>query len=388
MNDHGSTIALIVAAGSGSRVGGGTPKQYRSWAGKPVLAHSLAAFTAHPAIDGVRVVIGAGQEAFYAAASAGFELAVAVTGGDTRQQSVRAGLEAIAVDGACRRVLIHDAARPGLPAAVIDRLLDALDRDEGAVPVLAMVDSLAAGGDALGDPVDRTAVVRVQTPQAFRFPAILAAHRSWPDQSVATDDAQVARRAGVSVAMVAGDERLAKLTFEEDFAMTGSAATATSVRTGMGFDVHGFGDGDTVWLGGVAVPHGAGLVGHSDADVLLHAICDALLGAIGEGDIGTHFPPSDPQWRGAPSALFVAHVRDLVARRGGVIDHVDATIICEAPKVGPHRAAIRASIAGMLRLAESRISVKATTTERLGFTGRGEGIAAQAIATVRLPEDS
>ena len=203
----------------------------------------------------------------------------------------------------------------------------------------------------------------------------------------ATDDAQVARNAGVAVAMVAGDERLAKLTFEEDFAMAGAAPTATSVRTGMGFDVHRFGEGEKVWLGGVAVPHDAGLVGHSDADVLLHAICDAILGAIGDGDIGSHFPPSDPQWRGAASALFVEHVRDLVAARGGVIDHVDATIICESPKVGPHRAVIRSSIAGMLRLAETRISVKATTTERLGFTGRGEGIAAQAIATIRLPEE-
>jgi 2-C-methyl-D-erythritol 4-phosphate cytidylyltransferase/2-C-methyl-D-erythritol 2,4-cyclodiphosphate synthase len=386
MTDSGSTIALIVAAGSGSRVGGAVPKQYRIWAGRPMLAHSLAAFAAHSAVDAVRVVIGAGQEDLYAEAAAGFDLAPPVIGGATRQQSVRAGLEAIDAEGGCRRMLIHDAARPGLPAAVIDRLLDALDDDEGAVPVLPMVDSLAAGGSALGDPVDRTAVVRVQTPQAFRFPAILAAHRSWAEAIAATDDAQVARMAGIAVAMVAGDERLAKLTFEEDFAMTDSAATATSVRTGMGFDVHGFGEGDKVWLGGIAVPHGAGLIGHSDADVLLHAICDAILGAIGDGDIGTHFPPSDPQWRGAPSALFVEHVRDLVAQRGGLIDHVDATIICEAPKVGPHRAAIRASIAAMLHLAEGRISVKATTTERLGFTGRGEGIAAQAIATVRLPE--
>jgi len=387
MNEHGSTIALIVAAGSGSRAGGRVPKQYRSWGGKPVLAHSLAAFATHPGVDAIRVVIGAGQDELYAETSADFALSPPVTGGDTRQQSVHAGLEAIAADGGCRRVLIHDAARPGLPPAVIDRLLDALDQDEGVVPVLPMVDSLAAGGSALGDPVDRTAVVRVQTPQAFRFPAILAAHRSWAEAAAATDDAQVARKAGITVAMVAGDERLAKLTFEEDFAMT-DRATPSSVRTGMGFDVHGFGAGDKVWLGGVAVAHGAGLVGHSDADVLLHAICDALLGAIGEGDIGSHFPPSDPQWRGAPSALFVEHVRDLVSARGGVIDHVDATIICEAPKVGPHRAAIRSSIAGMLRLAEGRVSVKATTTERLGFTGRGEGIAVQAIATVRLPEDS
>lgn len=387
MSEHGTTIALIVAAGSGSRAGGDVPKQYRSWGGKPVLAHSLAAFATHPRVDAIRVVIGAEQDELYATTSADFELCPPVMGGDTRQQSVHAGLEAIAADGGCRRVLIHDAARPGLPAAVIDRLLDALDQDEGVVPVLPMVDSLAAGGSALGDPVDRTAVVRVQTPQAFRFPAILAAHRSWAEAGAATDDAQVARKAGITVAMVAGDERLAKLTFEEDFAMTGRA-TPSSVRTGMGFDVHGFGAGDQVWLGGIAIPHGAGLVGHSDADVLLHAICDALLGAIGEGDIGSHFPPSDPQWRGAPSALFVEHVRGLVSARGGMIDHVDATIICEAPKVGLHRAAIRSSIAGLLRLAEGRVSIKATTTERLGFTGRGEGIAVQAIATVRLPEDS
>jgi 2-C-methyl-D-erythritol 4-phosphate cytidylyltransferase/2-C-methyl-D-erythritol 2,4-cyclodiphosphate synthase len=388
MNGNGSMVALIVAAGSGSRAGGEVPKQYRPLANRPVLSHSLAAFAAHPGIDHIRVVIGDGQEALYGEAATGFALAPAVTGGATRQQSVRAGLEAIAADGGCEGVLIHDAARPHLPAAVIDRLLHALDRHDGAVPVLPAVDSLAQGGELLGDAVDRATVVRVQTPQAFRFPAILAAHRSWADDAAATDDAQVARRAGLSVATVAGDERLAKLTYAEDFAMNGTPAKATSVRTGLGFDVHGFGAGDRVWLGGVAVPHSAGLVGHSDADVLLHAICDALLGAIGEGDIGTHFPPSDPQWRGAPSALFVEHVRDLVAGRGGVIDHVDATIICETPKVGPHRAAIRASIAALLRLAETRISVKATTTERLGFTGRGEGIAAQAIATIRLPEDS
>lgn len=386
--NQGSTVALIVAAGSGVRAGGDMPKQYRLLAGRPVLAHSVAAFAAHPSVDRICVVIGEGQAPLYERATAGFDLPPPVTGGETRQQSVRAGLEAVAALGGCRRVLIHDAARPHLPAAVIDRLLDALDRHDGAVPVLQPVDSLARGGALLGEPVDRTAVVRVQTPQAFRFPAILAAHRDWTDEADATDDGQVARRGGLEVATVTGDERLAKLTYAEDFTMNGRSAMATSVRTGIGFDVHGFGAGDKVWLGGVAVPHGAGLLGHSDADVLLHAICDALLGAIGDGDIGTHFPPSDLQWRGAPSALFVAHVRDLVAARGGVIDHVDATVICEAPRVGPHRAAIRASVAALLQLAEARVSVKATTTERLGFTGRGEGIAAQAIATVRLPEES
>ena len=384
---EGSTIALIVAAGSGSRAGGDLPKQYRRLAGRPVLAHSIAALAAHPSVDRIRIVIGAGQQALYEEATAGFDLAPAVIGGATRQQSVRAGLDAIAADGGCERVLIHDAARPHLPAAVIDRLLDALDRHDGAVPVLQPVDSLAQGGALLGDAVDRAAVVRVQTPQAFLFSAILAAHRNWAGEASASDDAQVARRYRLEVATVAGDERLTKLTYAEDFTMSGSPAMATSVRTGLGFDVHAFGAGDRVWLGGIALPHSAGLVGHSDADVLLHAICDALLGAIGEGDIGTHFPPSDRQWRGAPSSLFVEHVRDLVGRRGGVIEHVDATVICEAPKVGPHRAAIRTSIAALLRLAEARISVKATTTERLGFTGRGEGIAAQAVATVRLPED-
>jgi 2-C-methyl-D-erythritol 4-phosphate cytidylyltransferase/2-C-methyl-D-erythritol 2,4-cyclodiphosphate synthase len=283
-------------------------------------------------------------------------------------------------------VLIHDAARAFLPAAVIDRLLDALETNDGAVPVLPVVDTLARAAGALGETVPREGLVRVQTPQAFRFEAILSAHRAWTGS--ATDDAQVARAAGISVATVEGDPMLEKLTFEADFARWEERLRARMVsRTGMGFDVHAFEPGDGVWMGGILIPHGRGLKGHSDADVVLHAVTDALLGAIGEGDIGQHFPPSDPQWRGAASSRFVEHARGLIEARGGRIDHVDATVICEAPKIGPHRDAMRARLAELLGLPLPRVSIKATTSERLGFTGRGEGIAAQAIATVSLPED-
>jgi 2-C-methyl-D-erythritol 4-phosphate cytidylyltransferase/2-C-methyl-D-erythritol 2,4-cyclodiphosphate synthase len=253
--------------------------------------------------------------------------------------------------------------------------------------VLSVVDSLARAEHALGDPVPRENVVRVQTPQAFRFDAILAAHRSWQGAAEATDDAQVARAAGLEVMVVAGDPALAKVTHEADFAEAERALGGTLVsRTGFGFDVHAFVPGTAVRLGGIDIPHDRSLKGHSDADVVLHAVTDALLGAIGEGDIGDHFPPSDPQWRGAPSALFVEHARSLVERKGGTIDHVDVTLICEAPRIGPHRAAMRANLAALLRRPEASISIKATTTERLGFTGRGEGIAAHALATLRLPE--
>jgi 2-C-methyl-D-erythritol 4-phosphate cytidylyltransferase/2-C-methyl-D-erythritol 2,4-cyclodiphosphate synthase len=253
--------------------------------------------------------------------------------------------------------------------------------------VRPVVDTLARADAALGDPVGRDGLVRVQTPQAFRFEAILAAHRRWRG-GLATDDAQVARAAGLRVAAVAGDEALEKLTHESDFARAEARlARAMTSRTGLGFDVHAFAAGEELWLGGIRIPHERGLKGHSDADVLLHAITDALLGAIGAGDIGDHFPPSDKQWRGAASSLFVAHARGLIEARGGLIDHVDATLICEAPRLSPHREAMRASVAALLRLPLARVSIKATTTERLGFTGRGEGMAAQAIATVRLPEE-
>jgi 2-C-methyl-D-erythritol 4-phosphate cytidylyltransferase/2-C-methyl-D-erythritol 2,4-cyclodiphosphate synthase len=378
-----TTAALIVAAGSGSRAGSGLPKQFRDIAGKPVLRHAYDALAGHPAIGEVRIVIGAGQEEAFQEAMAGADPVDPVTGGAERSISVVRGLAAVAAD----RVLIHDAARPFCPPAVIDRLLGALDGHRGAVPVLPVADTLARGAATLGEAIDRTDAVRVQTPQAFETAAIRGAYAAWRGGGP-TDDSTVARAAEIEVALVAGDEALAKLTWESDFdeAERRLAARLTS-RIGMGFDVHAFSPGDGLWLGGIRIPHERSLSGHSDADVVLHAVTDALLGAIGEGDIGDHFPPSDPQWLGAASARFVGHARSLIEERGGRIDHVDVTLICEAPRIGPHRAAMRARIAGLLGLAEGRVSVKATTTERLGFTGRGEGIAAQAVATVRLPED-
>jgi 2-C-methyl-D-erythritol 4-phosphate cytidylyltransferase/2-C-methyl-D-erythritol 2,4-cyclodiphosphate synthase len=379
-------VALLVAAGSGSRAGGGLPKQYRRLAGKPLLVHAIEGLE-RAGIGDVRIVIGAGQEALYREAIGGRALPSPVAGGRERQDSVRNGLEAIAAEGGAGLVFIHDAARPFLPAAVVGRLRDGLAEADGAVPVLPVVDTLARAGAALGDPVGREGLVRVQTPQAFRFDAILAAHSRWSGPP-ASDDAQVARAAGLRVAAVAGDEALEKLTHESDFARAEArlGGLMTS-RTGMGFDVHAFAPGEALWLGGIRIPHERGLKGHSDADVLLHAVTDALLGAIGAGDIGDHFPPGDPQWRGAASSLFVERARALIEALGGRIDHVDVTLICEAPRIGPHREAIRASVAALLRLPPARVSVKATTTERLGFTGRGEGMAAQAVATVRLPEE-
>jgi 2-C-methyl-D-erythritol 4-phosphate cytidylyltransferase/2-C-methyl-D-erythritol 2,4-cyclodiphosphate synthase len=386
MAEAGKMVALVVAAGTGSRAGGALPKQYRRIGGKSVLAHAVDHLRRAGAGE-VRVVIGAGQEALYREAMGDRPLPSLVLGGAERQESVRNGLEAIEAEGGAGRVLIHDAARPFVPAALIARLAQALHTHEAAVPVLPVVDTLARADARLGETVDRGGLVRVQTPQAFRFDAILAAHRAWTGPP-ATDDAQIARAAGLDVAMVAGDAALEKLTHEEDFARAEQRLAAALVsRTGFGFDVHAFGTGDALWLGGIRIPHPRGLKGHSDADVLLHAITDALLGAIGEGDIGVHFPPSDPQWRGAPSSLFVEHARALVEGRGGRIDHVDATLICEAPRLGPHRDAIRTRIAALLRVPPYRVSIKATTTEKLGFTGRGEGIAAQAVATIRLPED-
>ncbi len=388
MSPDGKTIALVVAAGTGSRAGTGAPKQYRRIGGKALLAHALDHLR-HPLIDEVRVVIGGGQEDPYRTALRDQQIPPWTPGGETRQESVRSGLEAIFAAGGAGAVLIHDAARPFLPAAVIDRLLKALEESDGAVPVLPVVDSLAHSGLSLGDPVERSSLVRVQTPQAFRFGPILEAHRSWAGASPATDDAQVARAAGLSVATVEGNQMLEKLTFAEDFERAEQRLGGGLVsRTAMGFDVHAFAVGETLWLGGVLIPHNRGLSGHSDADVALHALTDALLGTIGAGDIGQHFPPSDPQWRGAASSRFLEHAQALIEERGGRIDHVDLTIICEAPKIGPYREAIRERIAALLRLPADQVSVKATTTERLGFAGRGEGIAAQAVATVRLPEQS
>jgi 2-C-methyl-D-erythritol 4-phosphate cytidylyltransferase/2-C-methyl-D-erythritol 2,4-cyclodiphosphate synthase len=393
MNAQGRTVVLVVAAGAGNRAGGALPKQYAPLAGEAVLAHAVDHLR-HPEIDELQLVIAPGQEELCRRALGNRALPAPVVGGATRQQSVRNGLEALAARGGVARVLIHDAARPFVPAAVVDRLLAALEQNEGAVPVLPVADSLAlADGPpeadlVLGDAVPRDRLVRVQTPQAFRFPAILSAHLGWAGAADATDDAQVARAAGLRVATVAGDDALDKLTFPQDFerAERRMAAAMTSC-TGLGFDVHAFTAGDHLWLGGERIAHERGLAGHSDADVVLHAVTDALLGACGAGDIGDHFPPSDPRWRGAASSGFVDHAAALITARGGRIDHVDVTIICEAPRIGPHKEAIRANIARLLQLPPARVSIKATTTERLGFTGRGEGIAAQAIATVRLPEE-
>jgi 2-C-methyl-D-erythritol 4-phosphate cytidylyltransferase/2-C-methyl-D-erythritol 2,4-cyclodiphosphate synthase len=380
---HHRTTALIVAAGQGSRVGAATPKQYLPIAGRTVLAHAIDALAGHPGIDAVRVVIGAGQEDSYAQAIGDRSLLAPAIGGATRRESVANGLAGL--DG--ERVLIHDAARPFLPAHVIDRLLEALNRAPGAVPVLPVADTLAEGGPTLGVVVPRERLARVQTPQAFRLDAIRAAHAAWDPAHEATDDAQILRAAGMDVLTVEGSPLLDKLTVPSDFeAAERRLAPALISRTALGFDVHAFAEGDGVWLGGVFIPHKRALAGHSDADVALHALTDALFGTIGDGDIGSHFPPSDPQWRGAASHLFLAHARDKVLQAGGRIDFVDVTIICEEPKVGPHRTAIRTSIANILKIAESQVSVKATTTEQLGFTGRREGIAAQAAATIRLPE--
>jgi 2-C-methyl-D-erythritol 4-phosphate cytidylyltransferase/2-C-methyl-D-erythritol 2,4-cyclodiphosphate synthase len=371
------TVALIVAAGQGTRIGG-LPKQFRPLAGRAVISHSYQALAAHAGIDDIVVVIGPGQEAALANALGDVRF---VIGGETRRDSVLNGLAALAADPPAR-VLIHDAARPFVPAAVIDRLLAALDEHHGAIPGLAVADTLVR---ADGATVDRAELFRVQTPQAFRFETLLAAHRRWPDGVPATDDAQIVREAGNRVALVEGDTMLDKLTYPADFAAAEARLAGGRTRCATGYDVHRLAEGEELWLGGVLIPHDKGLSGHSDADVALHAITDALLGTIGAGDIGTHFPPSDPQWRGAASDRFLAHAAGLITGHGGTIDFVDLTIICEAPKIGPHRAAMRDRIAEILALDPDQVSIKATTSERLGFTGRGEGIAAQAIATVRLP---
>ena len=375
-----TTTALIVAAGKGERLGGGIPKQFLSIGGKPVLRWAVEALIRHPAVQFVRVVIGGGQEDAAASALAGLDVGALITGGAERADSVRAGLAAIASDA----VLVHDAARPFCPAGVVDRLLVPLEFYEGAAPVLPVGDTLARIGEDLGEPVDRTGLVRVQTPQAFRVDALRSAYDRWTGDSP-TDETTVARAAGMRVAMVEGDPVLEKITTPSDFARAEQwLAGRLTPRTGMGFDVHALAGNGPVMLGGVAVPHSRGLAGHSDADVVLHAITDALLGAGGLGDIGEHFPPSDPQWKGASSDRFLAHAVDLLWAQGAILDHVDCTIIAEEPKVGPYRAAMRARIAEIAGLGLDQVSIKATTTEGLGFTGRREGIAAQAVASIRL----
>ncbi len=376
----------MVAAGRGRRFGDEIPKQYVPLAGRPLLFHGVAALARHPRIDRVRVVIGDGDRPLYDRALAGLDLLEPVTGGESRQDSVRLGLEsleALAPD----RVLIHDAARPALDAALVDRVLDALDDAPGAIPALPVTDSLKrvdADGRIEGA-VERAGLWRAQTPQGFRFAEILAAHRRAAGLSL-TDDAAVAEAAGLAVAVVPGSAANIKVTAPEDRPRAERLmGLARETRVGQGFDVHAFGPGDRVTLCGVEIPHDRGLVGVSDADVGLHALVDAVLGALGAGDIGDHFPPSDPAWKGADSFVFAAAARDLVAAAGGAIAHLDVTLVCERPRIGPHRAAMVARVAEAFAVAPARVSVKATTTERLGFTGRGEGIAAFATATLALP---
>jgi len=378
--------AIVLAAGSGSRSGGSIPKQYRMLGGRTVLAHSVAAFLAHPRVDAVLLVVSADGEAdARAALGAVADNVRFTTGGSTRRDSVGNALVALAKEpNPSWHVLIHDSARPGLKAGVIDRLIDALDAGAtAAMPVLPVVDTLI---NEAGDVVDRAALRRVQTPQAFDFQALRTAHDAWTAADEPTDDAQMVRALGHDVVLVEGDARLEKITLPGDHErMERLLSDSLISRTGMGFDVHRLEQGEALWLGGLLIPHSHGLSGHSDADVAIHALVDSILGALAEGDIGSHFPPSDPQWRGASSDKFLAFAAERVAARGGTIDHVDLTIICEAPKIGPHRDAMRARLAEIMGIAVDQVSVKATTTERLGLTGRGEGIAAQAVATIRLP---
>ena len=368
--------AVIVAAGKGLRAGGTMPKQFADWRGKPLVRHSAEAF----ARLGARpIVVAVPADALVQAQQvlSGIDSVQIVSGGPSRRESVARALEALAPAGPAM-VLIHDAARPDLPRSVVERLLDALATQPGAIPVLPVVDSIAvAAGGLMASAARREELRRVQTPQAFRYADILAAHRAWNGAADAGDDAQVARAAGLPVAMVEGDERLRKLTFAEDFRTGGGM-----IRTGTGFDVHRLAEGEELWLCGVRIEHDRGLAGHSDADVGLHAVVDAILGACALGDIGEHFPPSDPRWKDAASGRFVAHAVALAADAGYAIGNVDLTVICEAPKIGPHREAMRTKLAALLGVDPGQVSIKATTTERLGFTGRGEGIAAQAAATL------
>lgn len=381
-------VALVVAAGRGERFGGETPKQYMGLGGEPLLRRTLKAFLDHPAVDAVCPVIHPGDRELFDISAAGLELLEPVAGGATRQESVLLGLESLA-GMPPYAVLIHDAARPLVDEGLISRALSALDDVPAAVPAIPVSDTLkrADAGAAplrlVAGTVDRAGLWRAQTPQAFRFTDILAAHRRLADENL-TDDAAVAEMAGLAVALVAGSENNLKVTTVDDLDRARRLLGGGEIRTGIGYDVHRFGPGDHVMLCGVAVPFSAGLIGHSDADVGLHALTDALLGAIGAGDIGSHFPPTDPRWRDAPSATFLRHAGDLVRARQGTILNLDVTVICEKPRITPHRAAMIERIADILELTADRVSVKGTTTEGLGFTGRGEGIAAQGVATLRF----
>lgn len=392
-----SVAALIVAAGRGSRAAGeaSRPKQYCPIGGVPMLARSIGAFAAHPGVDDILVVIHPDDASLYEAASRPFakRLRKPVPGGARRQDSVRAGLEALAPE-APSSVLIHDAARPFVDAGLISRVIESLESHEAVLPCLPVRDTLkwVAQGYVIGT-AERDQLFRAQTPQGFKFDAILAAHReaAKEPQRAFTDDAAVAEWFGLDIALVEGSEENRKLTTAEDLKLADAvlqsahARETGTIRVATGYDVHGFGPGDAVILCGVSIPHAKKLVGHSDADVGLHALTDALLGTIADGDIGVHFPPSDARWRGVASEVFLKHAAAKIKERGGTIGHVDVTLLCESPRIGPYREAMRARVAEMLGLDVSQVSIKATTNEGLGFIGRGEGIAAMATATVSLP---
>ncbi|WP_333714107.1 bifunctional 2-C-methyl-D-erythritol 4-phosphate cytidylyltransferase/2-C-methyl-D-erythritol 2,4-cyclodiphosphate synthase [Yoonia sp.] len=373
-----TTTAIIVAAGRGTRAGGDLPKQWQALRGKPVAAHAMARLAAHPHVDALVLVLH--PDDLDSDLWPRVPAAIVATGGETRAASVRNGLAAVPTG--TTRVLIHDAARPLLSQAIIDRVLAALDHAPGAAPAVAVTDTLWHGdGGAVTGIADRTRLFRAQTPQGFHLGPLLAAHAAARGDE--TDDVAVARAAGLDVAIVAGEEDNIKITTPEDFARAEKLmGDRMDIRVGNGYDVHRFGDGDHVWLCGVQVPHSRSLQGHSDADVGMHAVTDAIYGALGKGDIGQHFPPSDPQWKGAASHIFLDHAVALAAQHGYAISNADCTLVCEYPKIGPHQDAMKAVMGAYMKLDSSRISVKATTSERLGFTGREEGIAA--LATVTL----
>ncbi|MCE2926579.1 MAG: bifunctional 2-C-methyl-D-erythritol 4-phosphate cytidylyltransferase/2-C-methyl-D-erythritol 2,4-cyclodiphosphate synthase [Rickettsiales bacterium] len=386
------TIAILVAGGTSQRLESPIPKPYQLFYGEPVLLHSLRTFMSHPLIDGVRVVIRREHHALYKKVAAGLTLFPCVVGGNSRQESVRLGLESIE-HRMPERVLVHDVARPLVSHAIISRVLERLDHSKAVIPVVPVVDTIKTRkNDHVGMTLSRDELMAVQTPQGFDYQLLLSAHRRFKDEQF-TDDAALMEKALIPVATVDGDVRNKKITTTQDLTTMQPPTHAFEYRTGIGYDVHALKvhDEETpvgkqqIKLCGVKIPHTHFLVGHSDADVGLHALVDAILGAIGAGDIGIHFPPDDLQWKGADSSRFLMHAYELVKARGGEIVHLDLTLICERPKIAPYREAMITRIAQNLKINESRVSVKATTTEKLGFTGRAEGVAAQAVATIRLP---
>jgi 2-C-methyl-D-erythritol 4-phosphate cytidylyltransferase / 2-C-methyl-D-erythritol 2,4-cyclodiphosphate synthase len=385
-----AVAVVVVAAGRGSRAGGDLPKQYLQFAGEPVIRSSLSLFAWHGEIGAVQAVIHPDDRPLYEAASSGLQVLPPVPGGATRQASVRAGLEAL-TRRAPDIVLVHDAARPFCSSSLVSRAIAAAANSGAAIPAIEVTDTIKRidPDGRVAETMDRALLRAVQTPQAFAFRPLLDAHRraTMEGRHDFTDDAALVEWAGVKVTVFAGESGNVKLTTDEDFSRAEARriASLTDLRTGTGFDVHAFGDGDHVMLGGVRIQHDRGLSGHSDADVAMHAIVDAILGALADGDIGKHFSPNDPRWKGASSDQFLKFAVDRVAKRGGRIAHLDLTIVCEAPRIGPHRDAMRQRIAAIAEIAVERVAVKATTSEQLGFTGRREGIAALATATVRLP---